>query len=232
MIMILNCTWRGRHILENICSENKKILAKRLNDDLIKSKNDPKLFWKNVKKMSGFHKPVSNCIKPVEWSFHFRKLLNTPAENDGNFESFVLENLREHDVNCENCLGYVNGQESDLNLLNDKITIDGISKAINKMKSNKAPGFDGVTIEFIKEAKFFFLPMLEKLFDHILSAGIYPKEWGKALLYPLHKKESKADPSNNRGISLISVISKISTRDLIIMQIMLGSIMKSKLGSE
>ena len=103
------------------------------------------------------------------------------------------------------------------------------------MKSNKAPGFDGVTIEFIKEAKFFFLPMLEKLFDHILSTGIYPTEWGKALLCPLHKKGSKADPSNYRGISLISVISKIlrrsSTRDLINGQIMLGSIMKSKLGS-
>ena len=109
-------------------------------------------------------------------------------------------------------MGNVNGHESDLNLLNDKITIDEISKAINKMKSNKAPGFDGVTIEFIKEAKFFFLPMLEKLF--VLSVGIYPTEWGKALLCPLHKKGSKADPSNYRGISLISVISKIFTKVL------------------
>ena len=48
-----------------------------------------------MKKMSGFHKPVSNSIKLVEWSYHFRKLLNTPAEIDENFESFVLENLRE-----------------------------------------------------------------------------------------------------------------------------------------
>ena len=158
----------GKANFRNICNENKKILEKRISDELIKSKNDPKLFWKNVKKMSGFHKPVSNSIKPVEWSYHFRKLLNMPAEIDGNFESFVLENLREHDVNCENCLGNVNGHKSDLNLLNDKTTIDEISKAINKMKSNKGPGFDGVTIEFIKEAKFFFLPMLEKLFDHIV----------------------------------------------------------------
>ena len=89
--------------------------------------------------------------------------------------------LWEQYVNCENYLGNVNGNELDLNLLNDTITIDEIPKAINKMKLNKASGFDGVTMEFIKEAKLFFLPMLEMLFDHILSVGIYSMEWGKVL---------------------------------------------------
>ena len=38
-----------------------------------------------------------------------------------------------------------------------------------------------------------------------------PEEWSKAIIIPLHKKGDKNNPDNYRGISLLSILSKVFT---------------------
>ena len=50
---------------------------------------------------------------------------------------------------------------------------------------------------------------LSILFNKICSSEVYPAPWKHSLLLPIHKKGSKDDPGNYRGIALQNVLSKI-----------------------
>ena len=50
--------------------------------------------------------------------------------------------------------------------------------------------------------------VFEKLFNLILSSGIFPRTWCKALISPIFKSGEKTDPSNYRGICVSSCLGK------------------------
>ena len=107
--------------------------------------------------------------------------------------------------------------------INDSITIDEIKYTVQSMKNNKAPGPDGIPIEFYKS---FFknsdsdaedscpAKCLEIIFNKIWN-GSFPKNWNSAAIVSIPKKGDLSHCNNYRGISLINVglkiISKIIT---------------------
>ena len=96
-------------------------------------------------------------------------------------------------------------------LLDSKITEDEVRKAIRKLKSGKAAGADQVITEFLKSAQRIILPFLVKLCNAIFNRGIFPEEWSKFIIVPLHKKGDRDDPNNYQEISLLGSLSKIFT---------------------
>ena len=53
---------------------------------------------------------------------------------------------------------------------------------------------------------------MTKLFNTIFDKGIYPSEWAKAIIIPIHKKKGNIHSVDNyRGVSLLSIISKCYT---------------------
>jgi hypothetical protein len=52
---------------------------------------------------------------------------------------------------------------------------------------------------------------LTYLFNIIYNTGKFPTQWREAIIIALHKKGDINDPGNYRGISLLSVFSKIFT---------------------
>ena len=53
---------------------------------------------------------------------------------------------------------------------------------------------------------------LATLFNESFSQGEQPQDWGDATISPLHKKASRAEITNLRQISLLSVVSKVQER--------------------
>ena len=49
------------------------------------------------------------------------------------------------------------------------------------------------------------------LFNNILESGCFPSQCTEGTIVPLHKKASKDDPKNYRGINLISYLGKLLT---------------------
>ena len=116
--------------------------------------------------------------------------------------------------------------------INDSISMEEIQNTVLSMKFNKAPGPDGIPIEFFKA--FFsksdlsdnqddssddhyskcakcLLSLFNKIWD-----GDFPEEWNSAFVISIPKKKGDLSDCNNyRGISLINVglkiISKIVT---------------------
>ena len=84
-----------------------------------------------------------------------------------------------------------------------------MKKAIQRLKSGKAAGVDDVLAEMLKAAEQEITPFLTKYFNVLFSSSQFPSEWTKAIIIPLHKKGDVNNPDNYRGISLLSVVSKV-----------------------
>ena len=91
--------------------------------------------------------------------------------------------------------------------------VDGAMKAI---RERKAAGVCGIPPELLKHGGRAMKSELTKLFNVILEEQTIPADWRKAIIVPIFKnKGSKLDCENHRGISLISVPSKLFMRILL-----------------
>ena len=61
----------------------------------------------------------------------------------------------------------------------------------------------------LKYGNFVLQPCLVKVFNIILSSGIYPAEWVQGLIFPIYKTGDPLNPSNYRGIAITSCLSKL-----------------------
>jgi hypothetical protein len=168
-------------------SKNKSI------NELLDSLHDTKSFWGEVKKhrkRSG----VLNDISKESWLQHFEKVFNEGTR--------IAEGHTADDI------------ESADDILDVDITQLEVKKAIQHLKTGKAPGADNILAEMIKFAESHILNYLTEYFNKIFSAGYFPEEWSKAIIVPLHKKGDRNNPDNYRGISLLSVLSKVFTNIL------------------
>ena len=93
-----------------------------------------------------------------------------------------------------------------------KITNDDIHKIIAKLDLNKAHGHDKISIRFIKICSTSICRSLRLIFNHCIDNGIYPCEWKKANVVPIHKKGDKQTLKNYRPVSLLPICGKIFER--------------------
>ena len=80
------------------------------------------------------------------------------------------------------------------------------------MSGGKAAGINGVLVEMLKSSKHVLVRYICALFNNILKTGVYPSRWTESVLCPIYKKGCPTDPSNYRGISLLSIVGKIFTK--------------------
>ena len=92
------------------------------------------------------------------------------------------------------------------------ITEEEISTAIFQMKNGRAPGLDGISSEVLKLGGEPSVRWLSSIFTTIRMEETVPSDWQKQLLVPIHKKGSQSDCNKYRGISLLSVPSKVFTK--------------------
>lgn len=96
-----------------------------------------------------------------------------------------------------------------------EITKTEIEKSIKKMKNGKSPGPGGLPIELLKHAPDSLIDILQVIFNKCLIGGEEPpKEWKLAHLTSIHKKGSKKECKNYRGISVIATVGRLYGRIL------------------
>ncbi|VDI43776.1 Hypothetical predicted protein, partial [Mytilus galloprovincialis] len=131
--------------------------------------------------------------------------------------NLTLDDFVTHFKNLVSKDNIIDGQVNDENYdvvyseLDRPFTEQEIDICVKKLKREKAPGYDNILNEFIKECKTVLLPLLCKLFNVILCTGWFPEVWVTSVLVPLFKKGSMNDTGNYRGISLVSHVGKLFT---------------------
>ena len=97
----------------------------------------------------------------------------------------------------------------DSPLLDVDITPEKVSKKINAMRSNAAPGPDKLCPRLLKSVTEQISAPLATIFKKSLEEGAVPEDWRTANVTPIFKKGSKASVGNYRPVSLTSVLCKV-----------------------
>ena len=96
-----------------------------------------------------------------------------------------------------------------LQIMNDNFTVSEISDVIDSLKNNIAPGNDLIPAELIKNCKLELLPVLTSLLNYIIDMRDFPEVWAEGLRSPINKSGAINDRNNYRGITVLSVFTKI-----------------------
>ena len=80
------------------------------------------------------------------------------------------------------------------------------------MNPNKAQGHDNINIHTLKICVSTIYRQLEIIFKDVLIPGLFPSEWKKGNIVPIHKKGDKQVLKNYRPVSLLPVCGKVFER--------------------
>ena len=90
-----------------------------------------------------------------------------------------------------------------------EITNEEIANILTNLKINKAHGPDDISVSMIKLCGDSLVVPLKLIFVNILRTGKFPKQWKRANVTPVHKKENKQLIKNYRPISLLPIFAKV-----------------------
>ena len=185
---------------------DKKDYIEKLADEAEEAagRNDLKTLYKIDKQLNNGFK---NCDVPMKnkngmviekeaeklqrWKEHFESVLNRPDPPH---------------------LAAIQLADTDLDICTDPPSLEEVTAAIKAMKSGKAPGADGVTAEMLKADVNVMAPILTESFKQIWEEGQIPEAWKTGLIFKLPKKGDLGDCNNWRGITLLSLTSKVFSR--------------------
>jgi len=175
-------------------ADGKKEFIKKLRS--LKNAN-PKLYWRMLQ---GSKKRNAVPMNLQDMFDYFKDMLGNNHENN-EIEQEVTADVEYRTVHTYN---------SDS--LNSEFTEQEIQHCIKNLGNNKAAGVDNILNEYIKASADVLLPIYVILFNKILNSGNMPKEWIIGMIVPIYKmKGDIQDPSNYRGITLLSCMGKLFT---------------------
>nr|KAG5710457.1 hypothetical protein BaRGS_022275 [Batillaria attramentaria] len=124
------------------------------------------------------------------WKEHFQEVLNRPSPHNP-------PDLEPGDP---------------LDISTNKITKQEIRKALKSLKNGKAAGEDNIPAEALKEGGEAIVDQLHVLLNLVWTTGEIPSDWKKGLLVKLPKSGDLSQCGKWRGITLLSIPSKVLTR--------------------
>jgi len=105
--------------------------------------------------------------------------------------------------------------ENEAAQLNSEISVDEVIKAISALKSNKAPGPDGLPGELYKKFNVTLCPYLHRVFTQAHTDGVLPPTLTEAVITVIHKKgKDPEEVGSFRPISLLNQDGKLFSKIL------------------
>lgn len=190
------CTCKKKY--KDLCRRTRRRYELKKISDIEQLRfSKPKQFWKYFKKRST---NTGNGVPLNDFLNYFSTLggdnlncIHDEAESFCNAHNF-------NDNMANGC------EELDV-----PITVTEIVFAIKALKAGKAAGSDFLINEYFIESIDILGSHLCDIFNAILSTGYFPDKWTEGVIIPIYKKGDKRNPSNYRGITLVSCLSKLFT---------------------
>ena len=152
----------------------------------------PREFWNIVSKLTGVNQkriPISI----TDMASHFQELnTNTTVH------------LFPHNSASRLTITYV--EELDEDIFEEEVQC-----AIQRLKTNKSPGLDGLYPELFKLFNNNMVQTITRIFNSVYNSGIFPTPWSIGCIKPIYKKGDESLPSNYRGITLLPIMAKLFT---------------------
>ena len=87
-----------------------------------------------------------------------------------------------------------------------------VKSVIKSSAANKAPGYDKISAQVLKDSCESIAPVISRLVNISFKMAAFPKAWKIAEVIPVPKEGNSEEPANNRPISLLPILSKVSER--------------------
>ena len=177
--------------LKLLVRKNKQTYKESILQNMNLSVKDSKKFWKLLEKLE--HKENDEIFKlsisDSMWTAHFKSVLQ--SNNNTPCNTFLPNNT------------------AKIGNLDYAISDEELKLATYILRKGKATGFDSISNEMIT-CLFSTKPeVIKKLFNAILLNPTVINKWQLSVISPIHKKGSKTNPDNYRGISLLSCLGKL-----------------------
>ncbi|CAC5395340.1 unnamed protein product [Mytilus coruscus] len=172
--------------LKKLVKRKKIIFKKKLFETLTNlQEKDPKKYWELLKKLKNEDTKQDACsnINLNNYEEHFQNL-GKAEKYDNSFKEKVKKDLNMLESTLEH------------NICTDSPISISKKELYKKLKSGKSAGPDLISNEIIKCSSIVTVTAIVKLFNLILSSGIYPTSWRKAFIVLIHKSGDKEDIYN------------------------------------
>ena len=93
-------------------------------------------------------------------------------------------------------------------VLDEDIFEEEVQCAIQRLKTNKSPGLDGLYPKLFNNN---MVQAITRIFNSVYNSGIFPTPWCIGCTTPIYKKGDELLPSNYRGITLLPKMAKFFT---------------------
>ena len=151
--------------------------------------NESKKIWNTLNKLDN-EKGISNYVSSISehsWINHFEGI-----RGGGNEPVYPPDSTEDGPLDYE-------------------ITSQELLDATTILKNGKACGIDMISYEMLKCVIEHNPAILLTVFNSALAHNPKTLDWFTSIISPIHKKGSRMDPDNYRGISLISCVYKLFT---------------------
>lgn len=179
----------------------------RLIDD---AHHSPAAFWRQYRKKG----KASKLVSAARWFSYFKLLFSPP-----NHRAATPPPLPP--IPTDAAARWAEAAAS----LNSPITAGEVDTCLDRLRKNKAAGYDGMRAEFLLDAAgpratpgvpaSVTIPAPNPLaapiavvFDKIFSSA-FPTPWNTQIIHPIFKDGDQSDPNNYRGISVGPVLAKL-----------------------
>ena len=174
-----------KKLYQKLIKRKKQYYQSQLHSKLLVTNSKrPHELWNLINKLNPVPKKITSVSSTLLF-IHFKSL---------NEQEDVLTSIPTNIISNQIHM-YV--EELDTDIINEEVRV-----AIKNMKTKKAPGQDGLTVEVYKSFNNELINLLTKLFNNVLRTGEYPTTWAQGLICPIYKSGSSDDPNNYRGITL------------------------------
>ena len=99
--------------------------------------------------------------------------------------------------------------KTDTSLYHVSVTKNHIINIIKNLNSNKAHGYDGISVTMFELCAPEVAIPLQIIFQDCINSGRFPDCWKYANVQPIHKKDNRQIKSNYRPISLLPICGKM-----------------------
>lgn len=168
----------------------------------LKSKEDPKAFWKYVQSKTKVKESIQCIID--------QGVIYSDNEHKADLLNKFFHSVFISESDTDNLPNFVT--RTNQTLENVEITETIVKKHLNKIKESKSQGSDGIHPKLIKETVTSITKPVTKIYTKSMEESKLPQIWKVANITPIHKKGPKTDVSNYRPISLTSIICKTMER--------------------
>lgn len=185
----------------------KKLKRKYEREQIENSAKDSKALWKTIKKITHYKTNKTTNTDLLNIKTSQAESINYVNDYFANIGRKLAEDvLKDKPGN-----GFI--EDPPDRAASSFVLFDTDAKEVREvvmgLRSDSAPGWDGIPTKFLKLAVTDVAPVVSHLANLCFNTGIFPALLKQSIVTPVYKSGERVDANNYRPISVISAISKV-----------------------